>query len=154
MSTELATVVSVESGIVKVIPERQSSCHSCSVKGGCGISVLSQLVGKKQVAFVARSTIQVSVGDSVIISLRDGVLLLVSFVVYLLPIVLMGVGGLIFPTLLALTAISMTAEAASITGIFAGLAVGLLASRLFFNFQSHNPRFYPVIIGKTTLQPT
>lgn len=159
MSREIATVVSVENGVIRVTPERKSSCGSCSVQSGCGISVLSNVLGKKETAFEVMSQITVKKGDKVIISLKDNMLLLVSVVVYLLPLVLMIVGGLAGMLLndlvlneMLLSEFNMpqwlTAETASIIGIVCGLLAGLIFSRLFFNYQSQYSRFYPVIIGK------
>ncbi len=159
MSTEFATVVSVEKGVIKVIPERKASCSGCAVQNGCGISVLSKVMGKKEAAFEVVSQIAVKKGDKVIISLKDNILLLVSVVVYILPLVLMimgGVVGLLLGNLLSVQwqvsawffPTALSPETVSIIGIFAGLIGGLILSRLFFNYQSQHSRYHPVIIGK------
>jgi sigma-E factor negative regulatory protein RseC len=84
---EQGRVVAVELGAVWVETLRKSTCSSCSVKAGCGQSLLDQLSASGRRGFVrALSNLQLDVGDRVIIGVREDLLVRGSLLVYLLPL--------------------------------------------------------------------
>lgn len=87
MIEEQGRVVAVEPGAVWVETLRKSTCSSCSVKAGCGQGLLDQLGANGRRGCVrALSTLQLAVGDSVVIGVREDLLVRGSLLVYLLPL--------------------------------------------------------------------
>jgi len=84
---EQGRVVAVEPGAVWVETLRKSTCSSCSVKAGCGQGLLDQLGASGRRGYVrALSDLQLSVGDAVVIGVREDLLVRGSLLVYLLPL--------------------------------------------------------------------
>jgi sigma-E factor negative regulatory protein RseC len=84
---EQGRIVAVELGAVWVETLRKSTCSSCSVKAGCGQGLLDQLGASGRRGYVrALSNLQLSVGDTVIIGVREDLLVRGSLLVYLLPL--------------------------------------------------------------------
>ena len=87
MIEEQGRVVAVEPGAVWVETLRKSTCSSCSVKAGCGQGLLDQLGASGRRGYVrALSNLQLNVGDTVIIGVREDLLVRGSLLVYLLPL--------------------------------------------------------------------
>lgn len=87
MIEEQGRVVAVESGAVWVETLRKSTCSSCSVKAGCGQGLLDQLGAIGRRGYVrALSNLQLNVGDTIIIGVREDLLVRGSLLVYLLPL--------------------------------------------------------------------
>ncbi|CAN7205592.1 SoxR reducing system RseC family protein [Pseudomonas sp. LjRoot71] len=87
MIEEQGRVIAVEAGAVWVETLRQSTCSSCSVKAGCGQGLLDQLgVAGKRGHVRALSDLSLNVGDSVVIGVREELLVRGSLLVYLLPL--------------------------------------------------------------------
>ncbi len=87
MIEEQGRIVAVELGAVWVETLRKSTCSSCSVKAGCGQGLLDQLGASGRRGYVrALSNLQLSVGDTVIIGVREDLLVRGSLLVYLLPL--------------------------------------------------------------------
>lgn len=87
MIEEQGRVVAVEPGAVWVETLRKSTCSSCSVKAGCGQGLLEQLGASGRRGYVrALSDLQLNAGDTVIIGVREDLLVRGSLLVYLLPL--------------------------------------------------------------------
>lgn len=87
MIEEQGRVVAVEPGAVWVETVRKSTCSSCSVKAGCGQGLLEQLGASGRRGYVrAVSSLQLNVGDAVVIGVREDLLVRGSLLVYLLPL--------------------------------------------------------------------
>lgn len=87
MIEEQGRVVAVEPGAVWVETLRKSTCSSCSVKAGCGQGLLDRLGASGRRGYVrALSSLQLNVGDTVIIGVREDLLVRGSLLVYLLPL--------------------------------------------------------------------
>ncbi|WXL24531.1 SoxR reducing system RseC family protein [Ectopseudomonas mendocina] len=87
MIEERGRVVALEPGAVWVETRRQSTCGSCSAKAGCGHGVLQQLGFRERYARVrALSDLDLQLGDSVVIGVREDTLVRGSLMVYLLPL--------------------------------------------------------------------
>ncbi|TNF35585.1 MAG: hypothetical protein EP315_05595 [Gammaproteobacteria bacterium] len=89
MIEEVATVVAVEGDIAILQTQRRSACQSCSVKQGCGTSVLSKVVGQRSSQISLKNTMQARVGDEVVVAIEDNALVQGSLLMYALPLVLM-----------------------------------------------------------------
>ncbi|MCW8955415.1 MAG: SoxR reducing system RseC family protein [Gammaproteobacteria bacterium] len=95
MIEETATVVAVEGPNVLLQTQRQSTCQSCSVKTGCGTSVVSQVVGQRSSQLTVENTLELKVGDEVVIGLLENSLVKGSLLIYALPVLLMLGSGLL-----------------------------------------------------------
>ena len=89
MIEELAIVVAVEGEQVILQTQRRSACQSCSVKQGCGTSVLSKVVGQRSTQITLGNSIHAAVGDEVLLAIKDNALVQGSLLMYALPLVMM-----------------------------------------------------------------
>ena len=89
MIEEKAIVIAVEGDEALVQTQRQSACQSCSVKSGCGTSVLSKAIGKRVSQIKVNNTLNVKIGDEVVLGINDNALVQGSLLVYALPLVLL-----------------------------------------------------------------
>ncbi|MDD5058588.1 MAG: SoxR reducing system RseC family protein [Sideroxydans sp.] len=70
-------------------------CGHCSSEGGCGSGTLSKLFCSSEPRlFKVRNDASAKVGDEVQVSLPDGVLLRGTMKLYMLPLLLLMVGGI------------------------------------------------------------
>ncbi|APU29616.1 transcriptional regulator [Ectopseudomonas alcaliphila JAB1] len=140
MIEERGRVVALEPGAVWVETLRKSTCSSCSANAACGQGLMDRLgVGRQRGYVRALSQMQLAVGDSVIIGVREDLLVRSSLLVYLLP-------------LLGLFAAALLADGLGLSEplvIFAGLS-GLLASWLLVRWRAarvaENPLLQPVVL--------
>ena len=89
MIEEEAIVVAVEGDYALLQTQRQSACQSCSVNKGCGTSVLSKVVGQRSSQIKVKNTLNVSIGDHVVLGIKENALVQGSLLVYALPLVFM-----------------------------------------------------------------
>jgi sigma-E factor negative regulatory protein RseC len=95
MIEEKAIVVAVEGDSVLLQTQRRSACQSCSVKQGCGTSVLAKVVGQRSAQILVSNTLDANIGDELIIGIDDNALVKGSLLVYALPLILLLVGALL-----------------------------------------------------------
>jgi len=89
-----AVVVSIDGLYAIVQPNESNGCGHCNGKG-CGTSNLSRLFCHKPRQFRVKNSIEASVGDSVIVSVAEGAILRGIGLVYLMPLVLLVIGGML-----------------------------------------------------------
>lgn len=95
MIEETAIVVAIEGEQALLQTQRRSSCQSCSVKQGCGTSVLAKVVGTRSSQISVNNTLQAQVGDEVLLGIQEHALVSGSLLVYALPLVLLLVFALL-----------------------------------------------------------
>jgi len=95
MIEETATVIEVNDQRLLLETQRQSACQSCSVKSGCGTSTLAKVVGNRSSQFAVEKTLDVKVGDEVIIAIDENALVQGSLLIYFLPLIFMLITGLV-----------------------------------------------------------
>lgn len=140
MIEEQGRVVAVEPGAVWVETLRKSTCSSCSANAACGQGLMERLgVGRQRGYLRALSQLQLSVGDSVVIGVREDLLVRSSLLVYLFP-------------LLGLLAAALAAESLELAEplvILAGLA-GLFCTWLLVRWRASrfadDPELQPVVL--------
>ncbi|RRV36739.1 transcriptional regulator [Pseudomonas sp. o96-267] len=140
MIEEQGRVVALEPGAVWVETLRKSTCSSCSANAACGQGLMDRLgVGRQRGYVRALSQTPLAVGDTVIIGVREDLLVRSSLLVYLLP-------------LLGLFAAALLADGLGLSEplvILAGLS-GLLASWLLVRWRAarvaENPLLQPVVL--------
>jgi len=95
MVEEKAMVVAIEGTNALLQTQRRSACQSCSVKQGCGTSVLAKVVGRRSSQILVVNTLEASVGDQVMIGINDNALVKGSLLIYALPLILLLVGAVL-----------------------------------------------------------
>lgn len=141
MIEELATVTAKDGSYVWVQTQRQSACDSCSAQKGCGTSAVGKVVGKQYTQVRVLNQLQAQVGDLVKVAMHEDLLVKSSIAVYLIPLVLMLLGGVIADEVL----ISAYPHWHAVVGSIAGLAVGSVWLRFYAQRMAKNVRFQPVI---------
>jgi sigma-E factor negative regulatory protein RseC len=123
-----AIVIQVMGEEASVQPLSTGGCGHCDSEGGCGSGTLTKLFcSSKPRSFIVRNEAGARVGDEVQVSIPDGVLLRGAVKMYVLPLILLLVGG-IAGVSLAGVAVMRDAYAAAGAGI--GLLFGFILARL------------------------
>jgi len=147
MLEETAQVVRIKGDEVWVETQRRSSCDSCSAEKGCGTATLSKVLGNRRNVVRVLSAIPLGVGDQVVIGIREQALVRGSLAVYVIPILLLLLGGLI-GELGAKQLIWQNAEFASVTLGISGLIAGLVWLKRFTRRIQNDPNFQPVVLRR------
>lgn len=96
MIEEPGRVVAVESGAVWVETQRKSTCSGCSARNGCGQGLMDKLgVRERRGLIRALSDQHLQLGDSVVIGIREDVLLRGAVLVYLFPLIVLLASSLL-----------------------------------------------------------
>lgn len=140
MIEEQGRVVAVEPGAVWVETLRRSSCCGCAAKAGCGQGVLDKLgLGARRGHVRALSDLQLSVGDAVVIGVREDLLVRASLLVYLLPLVGLFAGALLAERL-------AVGEPLVILAAVAGLLLAWFGVRWRSVRTADDPALQPVVV--------
>ena len=91
MVTENGIVIEANASLAQIRGTRSGSCQSCSSKNTCGISEKSD----KEVIVTVKNTLNVQKGDYVVVGMKSSPFLIVAFLLYVFPIILMIIGALI-----------------------------------------------------------
>jgi len=86
---ENAYVVSVKDETAWVETQRKSSCGSCQARKSCGTSVLQKVMGNKRTRLKVNNPDHFSVGDEVVLGLKEDALVKGSLLLYALPLLIM-----------------------------------------------------------------
>ena len=89
MIEETATVIDCVDNQARVEVQRRSTCNSCNAKSGCGTAVFSKTLGKKVSQFNVENSLNLSVGDKVVVGMHENAFLTGSVIVYFLPLIMM-----------------------------------------------------------------
>ncbi len=117
-----------------------SACSSCEAKSGCGQGVLARISDGKANQVLVTNTLHLSVGDDVLLGIPEDMLLKASFVVYLVPLILM----IIAATIAEKTLFLVDAWVALAGGL--GLVAGFFMVRVYSQHHSNDQRFCPIMI--------
>lgn len=140
MIEEQGRVVAVEAGAVWVETLRKSTCSSCSVKAGCGQGLLDQLGAGGRRGYVrALSDLHLSVGDAVVIGVREELLVRGSLLVYLLPLLGLFAGAIVAGQL-------ALSEPWVILSALSGFVVACAGVRWRSHQASADPFLQPVVL--------
>lgn len=91
MITENGIVTDVNSSLAWIRTIRSGTCATCSSKDSCGTS----LHGQKEMILSVKNTLNVAKGDQVVIGLEAKPLLIISFLLYVFPVLCLILGALI-----------------------------------------------------------
>lgn len=117
-----ATVIKLQGQTAWVAAAEVSSCEQCNGKG-CGSSKVAQLFCSKPKRFEVENSIGAVVGDEVIISVADGVVLRGIGLLYILPLALMVILG-------GIANFIQAGDASVAVGAATGLLLGFALARL------------------------
>lgn len=147
MLEETAQIVAVEGAEVWVEIERRSSCSSCAVNSGCGSAALAKVLGQRRNRVRALTHIPLSVGDRVVIGVREQAVVRGSLAVYAVPVAMLLLGAVI-GELGARQFLWQDAETASLVLGVGGLAGGLWWLRAFSRRIRHSADYQPVVLRR------
>lgn len=140
MIEEPGRVIAVEAGAVWVETQRSSTCSGCSAKNGCGQGLMDRLgVRERRGLIRALSDLPLNVGDSVVIGIRESVLLRGALLVYLFPLI-----ALFASSLLALE-LGVAEPYVMLAGI-GGFLLSWLAVRKRSQQTACDPALQPVVL--------
>lgn len=93
MIEELASVVKVEKHRVWVTAMQSGACGGCTQKAGCTTQAVASMLTKKPVVVEVDSIRRLHVGDTVVVGIDEGLLLLATVLMYLFPLIALFTGG-------------------------------------------------------------
>lgn len=140
MLEETGTVVAVEGEQAWVQTIRKSACSSCEAKSGCGQGVLSRISDGKANQVLVTNTLNLNVGDEVLIGIPEDLLVKASVMVYLLPLIMMMAAASIIERVL-----NVNDGWVTLAGIV-GLAFGFLLVKIYSHWHKNDQNFCPKMI--------
>ena len=153
MIEEKALVVKIEGEYAWIETQRQSSCGHCSVKEGCGTQVLGKFLANKSASVRCVNSLNVKVGEMVVIGIAESALVKGSLLLYFLPIISMILFGgiaVMFSQIPSLGLSSFT-DLFAVIASFGGLFAGLFFSKYFVKKSTSKIQLEPVILKKLSL---
>lgn len=123
-----AIVIQVRGEDASVQPIGTGGCGHCDSEGGCGSSTLTKLFcSNKPRNFKVHNVVGAKVGDEIQVSIPDGALLRGAMKMYVLPLILLLVGGIAGGSLAGEAALR---DAYAVAGAVGGLLLGFVLARL------------------------
>lgn len=147
MLEETGVVVAIDRDQAWVQTIRKSACSSCEAKSGCGQGVLARISDGKANQVLVKNSLNLQVGEEVLIGIPEELLIKASIMVYLLPLLAMIVVASVIEKWLA-----PGDGWVALAGV-TGLAAGFLMVKLYSSFHKSDPKFCPKMIRKKGLQP-
>lgn len=147
-----AEVIAATPDSVLIETERRAACGHCSVGDRCGTSVIAGLFGRRANQIRMDNSMELQIGDKVVIGIPEHVLLRAAAWAYMVPMLFM----------LAFASIAATAGhadlyvfIASVAGLFIGLYLaGVIQTRKMFDeivlLRKHTPAPATVKVNLTT----
>jgi len=149
MIEETAQVVAVEGDDAVLQTQRQSACQSCSVKQGCGTSVLAKVVGQRSNLIRVTNRLDAKPGNQVVVGIAEDALVKSSFLVYGLPLVLMLISAVVGEQLAP--ALGLGSELAAMLFALGGFCLSLLLVRLVLRYSPLRSRIQPRMLRITAV---
>ena len=141
MIEENAVVIDVNEQQVLLETQRQSACQSCSVKSGCGTSTLSKVVGNRSSQFAVDKTLDVKMGDTVVVAIDENALVQGSLLIYLFPLIFMMMFGI-------LVEYYFTNELFTIMSVITGFVFAMILVRKVMSNSGLKKSIQPHLIRK------
>ena len=143
---ETVKVVLVKDGYAYLETDKASACGSCASKSSCGsLNFFGDSTNKKadkqsESGLKVLNTLDLKVGDSAVLAIASGKLLLGTFLMYILPLL----------TLMAFASIAkaFAGEVVSTLVGIVGFFVTLLLVRQVLNKQKVSNQFEPTLLRK------
>ncbi len=138
MIEEHATVLGLQGHLAVIGIQRQNACNHCELNAGCGTGSLGRLLGQRSQQFSIDNTHNLKPGDHIVIGLPDRHYLAASFLMYILPLLMLFVFGLLARLLFGGSETLTTISALAGLGLGIALTIRLSHSHFARRFQ---PRF-------------
>lgn len=130
MIEQVAKVLRVDKENVLIEVQRQAECGSCSVKAGCGKSLLDNVFKNKNIELSILNTVNAKENDNVVVGLNETMFVRVSFFLYVIPLLCMITLSAVVNSL----NVSESSELYTILAGFIGLFFGAYLTRFFLKF--------------------
>ncbi|MEX1313057.1 MAG: SoxR reducing system RseC family protein [Desulfotignum sp.] len=142
MITEHGIVTQATPAVAKIKTKRTAACEGCTAKDSCGTIHRGQ-----EVFFDVPNTLGVQAGDSVLIGMRTKSALLLTFLVYIVPILCLVIGALTGDALAPFLGINASFLAMVLGFSLFGLAFFILHRKSAT--MNRKTEFRPMLIRKT-----
>jgi len=120
----IAQVVAVEGDTAWLVPEPGSSCGGCSSAAACGSKGIGTVASRLETRrFQLVNDVGLSVGERVVVGIRENALLRASITAYVIPLATLLIAGVLAQWIAGSDAITMAA-------MLAGLVFGLWLARV------------------------
>jgi len=146
MDSPVATIISISNGKAIVAVSRTVACARCAAGKGCGAGLLSGKSKPVNLAVPVPETLDLQVGDKVILELSPDSLLRASFLVYGLPLI-----GLISALILGWLFAGPLSDGYAVGLAIVGLVTGLLVGRARIGRNRCLEQFVPTISARVPL---
>jgi sigma-E factor negative regulatory protein RseC len=148
MIVESGRVVAIEENSLWVETIRKTTCNSCSAQKGCGHGILNKL-GDGRSNYIRVLTGQYmssefSLNDEVEISIPEQVIVSGSFIVYMVPLLLMLLGA---PLGEDIFSVFLEKNVGAIIGSIIGFIAGIVLVRWHSIKTSDNSDYQPQLAG-------
>lgn len=140
MLEEAGSVVALEGNKAWVQTIRKSACSSCEAKSGCGQGVLASISDGKANQVLVENTLNLKVGNEVLLGIPEDMLVRASFIVYFLPLLIM-----MFSAAATEKWLSVGDGWVALAGGF-GLLIGFIMVRVYSRLHSNDQKFCPKMI--------
>ena len=118
MIEETGVVVQVEGRYAWVETQSKSACGHCNVGENCGTSLLGKWFGRKRNRIQVCNHLDLQQGDFAVVGISNEMLIKASFLVYILPLMLMVTIATVFSQMQGTNAVVISG---SLSGFLAGL---------------------------------
>ncbi len=142
MITEHGIVTKATPAVAQIKTNRAAACESCTAKDSCGTIHRGQ-----EILFDVPNTLGVQAGDSVLIGMQTKSALLLTFLVYIVPVLCLVAGALAGDALAPFLEINASFFAMVLGFSFFGLAFFILHRKSAAMNRQND--FRPVLIRKT-----
>jgi sigma-E factor negative regulatory protein RseC len=143
---ETGRVVAIEEDGVWVETIQQSACQTCVAEKGCGQSLIAKMTGKTTAIRVLPGLCDLSLigrDDRVVIGIPEHVVVSGTMLIYLLPLLTMITGALLFDSL---TTTSTESDIYTALGGLLGLVAGGLIVRGHSHLNRNNLDVQPMLL--------
>ncbi len=141
MIKEPGTVVRTEGRFAWVETRQKSACGSCASAEGCGTSSLASLFERDATVLRVSNAVGARVGQQVTLGLSEGGLVRAAFLVYMIPLLGMIIGGLLMQW------IAPGSEGLVIAASLLGFAAGFVFVRYKGSKLENDARYQPVLLS-------
>lgn len=146
MIEEQAVAVRIEGDRAHLEIERSKPCGLCGATRGCGVSLWGRMFKRRNATFSVNNDLKIVVGDRVVIGLEEGALLAGALTAYLVPVLLICLGGVLGSSMSADRA---HADLYASIGAVAGLLAGIFWIGVAGTHRRYSGRYRPVMLRRT-----
>lgn len=139
MLKEWATVISWQNGVATLRCETQAGCNSCHSRSGCGARVLNELGPQTEHHLQVNITQSLEPGQKVELGIPEGSLLRSAFLVYMVPLIGVILGGGILQWL-------FEADIYAVLGAVMGGGLGFVIARSLAGRLGHQSDYQPQVL--------